>query len=116
MILQPGGEISEHTDPANDGFVHLAALQAAVGGSIECVSLIDEIDLWVHEEGLIIGLPLNAFATGMCAAANVINYLVGPCAVTGGCDEEGNTMGLTEAAIAGIRSMRDLTYPHLAGR
>ena len=38
-------------------------LQTAVGGWFDCVHIAHGIDMWVYDEGLINGSPMNAFAT-----------------------------------------------------
>ena len=46
----------------------LRLLQDAVGGNVERVALRGQLDAWVNEEGVPLGLPANPVATAVCAA------------------------------------------------
>jgi Domain of unknown function (DUF3846) len=76
-------------------------LSGAVEGLIECVPLLDQkTDLWVNEEGKLNGLDQNEIATKLW----VDNYgytdvIVGNVVVTGGTDDEGYTLGLTDEQV-----------------
>lgn len=62
----------------------LEALQAAVDGYIEVVTLVPDVAVMlVNEEGLMRGMPYNAFAT-LIAAQNI----VGPALIVGVDGEE----------------------------
>ncbi len=78
----------------------LSALQGAVGGSVELVSLLPELDMWVDEEGILKGLPINPFASAIAHAlgARQACYF-GPAVFTGGVDDGGHTLPLTEAQL-----------------
>lgn len=65
----------------------LRAMQEVVGGPIELVS-VDDLDLWVCEEGIPMGMPFNRTVRG--------HPLVGTILVTSS-DREGETIGLTDA-------------------
>lgn len=60
-IIQPDGSFEERTLPD----YKLETMQALVGGLIEFVSFEDGSAIMVHEEGKLIGLPLNASATAL---------------------------------------------------
>lgn len=67
----------------------LAHLQELVGGLIERVqrgprALIElsSVDIWVNEEGLLHGLPINVLASFACD----YKYLVGPAVIVGAND------------------------------
>lgn len=82
-------------------------LSDGVGGYIECVRLPttaedlgSPIDMWVNEEGRIKGLPYNHFGSLLYT----MNFrtdepIVGDIVLTGGTDEEGNTLGLTDSQL-----------------
>ena len=82
------------------------ALQQRVGGWIEAVSSDDgQVTLWINEEGKLIGLPINELGTELWyllnPAAAGYDVLCGPVVVSGGCDEEGETLSIpAELAIA----------------
>ena len=86
----------------------LSVLQAGVGGYIEMVSLSEELTLWVNEEGKLVDLPHNFF--GQFLWDNFLpvhqeDYIVGDIVLTGGADEEGNTLGLSEQQLEIITGM-----------
>ena len=94
QILRPGTESYD-------------TLNKAVGGYIECVPLkVNEVSLWLHEEGKIIGLPHNPRAQLLWEHSyGPSDVIVGPAVLTGGVDDEGETLGLTLSemmALAGI--------------
>jgi hypothetical protein len=75
-------------------------LSGAVGGWIQSVPLVndfDELNLWCNEEGKLNGLPLNALATELGENSyGKTDMIVGNAVITGGADDEGETMGLTQ--------------------
>lgn len=75
-------------------------IKNAVQGYIECVS-IKHGDLWLNEEGKLLGLPINKFATDYFRSsyAGTDDFIVGDVIFTGGVDEEGETLGLSEEAL-----------------
>jgi hypothetical protein len=67
IAITPDGTLNQvraTLEPAGS----LKLVQSAVGGFIECVALADDMFAVVNEEGVIIGLPYNPVATGVCAA------------------------------------------------
>lgn len=100
-------------------------LSDAVEGYIECVALSfgsTSIDMWVNEEGLLIGLRLNKFATQCHAmAVGVENAcIVGNVIFTGGSDEEGETNPLTTEELKFLielmasKFVEDFDGPHFS--
>jgi hypothetical protein len=83
-------------------FVSYETLSRAVGGMIEAVTLPNGLTLWVNEEGKMDGLPVNDYATRLFASAfgAGIDIIVGDAIVTGGADDEGETLGLTDEQVA----------------
>lgn len=78
----------------------LEVLQEAVGGLIDLVKISDDLDLWVNDEGLLMGLPRNYFAMKVYTHAyHTQGLIVGDVIFTGGVDEEGNSLGLTDEQI-----------------
>lgn len=79
----------------------LKVLQSAVGGWIEAVDLSDEVTLWCNEEGKITGLESNPIGTRLTAGLlQPGDYIAGDIALTGGVDDEGDTLGLTDEQVA----------------
>lgn len=57
----------EELKPANGINYKLAELQAAVGGYVEILDLLDEKIMAVNEDGLALGLPVNPAATALAS-------------------------------------------------
>jgi hypothetical protein len=75
-------------------------LSDAVGGMIECVGL-EDADVWCNENGIAEGLPLNMIASAIYSDAfNASNPILGNVIITGSCDDEGETLGLTDEQVA----------------
>ena len=75
-------------------------LSDAVGGMIECVGL-EGVDLWCNENGIAEGLSLNMIASAIYSDAfNAGNAILGNVIITGSCDAEGETLGLTDEQVA----------------
>lgn len=84
-------------DTTDDTLPHL---QRAVGGCVDVVALTGDLDMWLNDEGLLIGLPVNILATGIAALHGLTHQVyVGPVVLTGGADAEGNTLPLTEQQV-----------------
>ena len=89
-------EVEQDTDE----FVSYATLSRAVGGLIEAVSLPNGLTLWVNEEGKNDGLAPNVLATRLFVSAfGAVDVIVGNAIVTGGADEDGETLGLTDEQV-----------------
>ncbi len=72
-------------------------LSESVGGLIQGVSLSDKVDMWLNEEGKIIDLPYNHIATVAWASVfGETDIIVGDVVFTGGVDEDGEIVGLSE--------------------
>jgi hypothetical protein len=100
LVIEPGGEIYDETIPSG-----CEALQKLVGGWIECPPSDDNrISLFINEEGKLIGLEPNMLGTAVWHAVTPmmrgIDDLCGTVVITGGVDDEGNTMSIP-------RDMRD---------
>ena len=82
----------------------LAALQAEVGGLVECVRLDDRVDMWINEEGKLENLPVNPRATSFLWAAGggMFDSIAGP-AVLACHDEDGGTTSLQQADVTRLR-------------
>lgn len=81
-------------------------IREAVGGWIECAHIAPYgVDVWLHEEGKLIGLPHNLVGTRLWEAAyGRTDAIVGDIVVTGGADEDGETLGLTDEQLNDIKT------------
>lgn len=89
---------------------HLEALYQNIGCDlVECVSLRDDLDMWVDEEGKLKGAPLNLGATKAMLAAGRLDFsagtggfpgIAGTAVFTGGPDADGNTTDIEASAAA----------------
>jgi hypothetical protein len=67
---------------------------------IECVSLSDNEDLWCNENGIAEGKPLNLIASAIYSETfNAGNPILGNVIITGGSDDEGETLGLSDELV-----------------
>lgn len=77
LIIKANGEF-EKTEPINGVTFSLKELQKIVGGQIEVDYLPNLGYTVVHEEGKLIGLPLNKTATGIYhTVTGASDYIVG---------------------------------------
>lgn len=85
-----------------DTFLKLA--QDTVGGWVQMLPLPKKgIDLWLNEEGKMIGLDQNPVATALWSEDwGMTDYMVGNAIITGGVNDEGETLGLTNGQIESL--------------
>lgn len=104
LIIKTDGtqEIKEFT--VGDSY---ELIREGVGGWIECVALPElDADMWVNEEGKLVGLPFNAFGTALWASHyGLTDIILGDIVITGGANGEGDTIGLTEEALAKVLAL-----------
>lgn len=81
-------------------------IKNAVGGYIECIHLPHlKVDMWVHEEGKLIGLPTNDQATLMWTRSwGSTDVIKGDVIFTSHTGPTGNTVGLTDDQMAKIKA------------
>lgn len=84
-----------------DGFT---ALQEAVGGYVQVVPLWGEFkgfELWLNEEGKILGLPFNGLATLAWEATygRGTDVMVGNAVITKSANSAGTTPSMTDAQV-----------------
>ena len=79
----------------------LRLLQGAVGGWIQAIDLSDNLTMWCNEEGKLDGLATNSFATRLFTKrfGEGTDIIVGNIVLTGGVDDEGETLGLTDEQL-----------------
>lgn len=97
VVITTEGEKSVVTFTIGDSY---KILSATVEGMIECVSLSDNEDLWCNENGIAEGKPLNLIASAIYSETfNAGNPILGNVIITGGADEEGETLGLSDELV-----------------
>lgn len=78
----------------------LAVLQDAVDGYVQAIDLTPTMTMWCNEEGKLDGLPNNAIATAIFQEKfGAVDIIVGNAVITGGVDDEGETIGLTAEQV-----------------
>lgn len=83
----------------------LSAMQEAVGGYIECVSF-DGFEMWLNEEGKLIGLPINEVATVIWEANyGATDVILGNVLFMGEVDDEGYSTELSDEAMMSIETL-----------
>ena len=87
-------------------------LSDTVGGLIQCVQLTDKwgVDMWLNDEGKLIGLPQNPIATALWDDMYPgTDVMMGDIILTQ-TDDEGETIGLTDEQVKFFMSYtRNLT-------
>ncbi len=102
LVITTAGEMSIIDLAENE----LATLQAKVGGWVQMVDLNDNLTLWCNEEGKLEGLPLNRYATELWESVyGKTDIIVGDIVLTGGADDEGETLGLSDLKIEAIKGL-----------
>lgn len=78
----------------------LKTFQTAVGGLVQVLSFKDDLEMYANEEGKIEGLPVNILATRVWIEFyGATDIIMGNVIFTGGVDDEGYTLGLTDERI-----------------
>lgn len=79
----------------------LKTLQDACGGGyVEAITLADDLILWANEDGKSKQMPFNQAATSIFIKhRGGADFIVGPVVFTGGVDEDGETLGISEERI-----------------
>ena len=86
----------------------LGMLQTAVEGLIQPVDLAPLITMWVNEEGLFqAGLEFNPLASAFMEEIGSETPILGNAVFTGGTDEDGNTLGMAEDALAELLTIAE---------
>lgn len=87
-------------------------LQSLVGGIIEGIHFGEDAFAYINEEGKLIGLELNEFATLLFQLQhNTADFICGPMVMVGPADDDGNDTDLAEASILSTITV----YRRLAG-
>jgi hypothetical protein len=85
----------------------LQALQTAVGGWVQAVDLADDLTMWLNEEGKLVGLPHNTTAQKLWDKTFWVgsDFVVGDVVLTGGTDNEGETLALGDDTAQRVREI-----------
>lgn len=85
----------------------LDQLQTAVGGYVQPLDLATDLTMWCNEEGKLTGLAHNPYAQFMWdkVFGSHTDYIVGDVVITGGSDDDGETIGLTTEQVAIISNI-----------
>lgn len=105
ITLSTSGEVSVKEFEVGNSY---DTISAGVGGWIECVHLpsLGGMDMWVNEEGKLNGLPRNLLATAIWTIEyGVTDVIVGNVVFTGGVDDEGETLGLSDEQLAELQKL-----------
>ena len=86
--------------------IEYETLYEAVNGLVELASIDDDIDMWLNEEGKINGLEPNIIASLIWNKVFPnFDVIMGDVIITGGVDEEGNTVGLSDKSIQDVMAL-----------
>jgi len=81
-------------------------LYEAVNGLVELVSINEDIDMWLNEEGKVNGLEPNIIASLLYNKVFPnFDVIMGDVVITGGADDEGNTVGLSDQSIQDVMAL-----------
>jgi hypothetical protein len=102
----------------------LEKLQKAVGGYVQAIDLCEGVTMWCNEEGKMMSLPHNPFGQAFWETAFPVSefgrtdYIVGDIVITGGADNEGDTLGLTsdeiEALLETVNYVTNIISPRIS--
>jgi hypothetical protein len=102
LVITTSGEMSVIDITGNE----LKTLQEKVGGWVQAIDLTSSLTMWANEEGKLVGLPVNGFATELWESRfGATDIIVGDIVITGGADDEGETIGLTDAQVDALKSL-----------
>jgi len=88
-------------------------IKEAVGGWIDCVRLPDyHCDMWINDEGKLEGLPANPIGSVLYSTLGG-DWIAGDIIITGGIDDEGNTIGLSDELCNLLENMVEVIIDHL---
>ena len=93
----------------------LTHLQQAVDGLVDLVVLHEHVTMWVNDEGIARGMPMNIVATSIARGFGLTHQsYFGPAVFTGGGDTDGETLGLTELRVEALMNLARLVQLQLA--
>lgn len=76
---------------------------------VQAIDLSRGVTMWCHEEGKLLGHPHNDTATMLYSfdfgMDDYEEYIAGNVVLTGGVDDEGDTLGIPEERVEGLRRL-----------
>lgn len=111
LILRTNGEFEIIDWPATGARGHLEILYRAIEcDAVDAVDISPTLTMWLNDEGLITGAPVNRSATILYALHNEpTQHYAGNVVITGGTDRYGETLGLSKDEVAALVEMH-LTF------
>lgn len=79
---------------------------------VQPIDISKNVIMWCHEEGKILRQPYNVIATAIYDRTFEYgrDYIAGNIVFTGGVDDEGETLGLTEELVERLRLMANTAW------
>lgn len=79
---------------------------------VQPIDISKNVIMWCHEEGKILRQPYNVIATAIYDRTFEYgrDYIAGNIVFTGGVDDEGETLGLTEELVERLRFMANTAW------
>lgn len=108
LTIRPDFTTEEHTVEQGETY---PVLRDAVGGLIEPVDLTPTLTMYVNEEFLYSGQEVNPIASHLFRSAGADYNILGSVIFTGGVDEEGETVGLSDAQLYALNAIVTLNKP-----
>lgn len=111
LLLTTDAEVVEINLGA-DGRARLAAMYALLRcTSVDVVALTSQWDMWIDDEGLY-NHPVNPAASALARRFGFVHQPYhGPVLITGGADDEGDTLPLTRDSLRGLlATLGDLAH------
>lgn len=102
LLLTVDGQLVEINIPAESG-KQLTVMYAVLRcRAVDVVAVTDQVDMWIDDEGLY-NHPVNPWATALARRYGwTWQPYHGPVLLTGGADEDGNTVPLSLDKIRGL--------------
>ncbi|MGH7922783.1 MAG: DUF3846 domain-containing protein [Candidatus Dormibacteraceae bacterium] len=107
LRLTPDGGLGRvELEPGPDGS-HLNAMYGEIGCDlVDCVGLRGDLDLWLDDEGkLNQDWVVNPGASALLQSCGIPDLVAGTALLTGGADEEGNTLGISDETAAQVERL-----------
>lgn len=108
VIIHPDGNVKIVN--LDEGY---KAIQEVVGGTFDVIaSSTGKTSFWIHDEGKLIGLKPNVMATKILwdlnSDFNGRDYLSGTVLITGGADDEGETLGIGVEGLVSVEAAQQV--------
>lgn len=108
LTIRPDFTTEEHTVEQGETY---PVLRDAVGGLIEPIDLTPTLTMYVNEEFLYSGQEVNPVASHLFRSAGATYDILGPVILTGGIDDEGETVGLSDVQLYALNAVVSLYKP-----